>query len=40
VIWKSLITPSFSGRIALIDPGVLPSIAFAAMPTAVPLFRT
>ena len=31
---KSAITPSFSGRIAWIVPGVRPSIRFASMPTA------
>ena len=31
---KSAITPSFSGRIALIVPGVRPSIRFASSPTA------
>jgi hypothetical protein len=31
---KSAITPSFSGRIAEIVPGVRPSIRFASMPTA------
>src|SRR5271156_4019712 len=37
---KSLITPSFSGRIAEIDPGVLPSISLATKPTACPFCRT
>ena len=31
---KSAITPSFSGRIAVIVPGVRPSIRFASTPTA------
>ncbi len=31
---KSAITPSLSGRIALIVPGVRPSIRFASRPTA------
>ena len=31
---KSAITPSFSGRIALIVDGVRPSICFASAPTA------
>ena len=31
---KSAITPSFSGRIALIVDGVRPSIRFASAPTA------
>jgi hypothetical protein len=31
---KSAITPSFSGRIAEIVPGVRPSIRFASTPTA------
>ena len=31
---KSAITPSLSGRIAVIVPGVRPSIRFASMPTA------
>ena len=31
---KSAITPSFSGRIAWIVPGVRPSIRFASTPTA------
>ena len=31
---KSAITPSFSGRIALIVPGVRPSMRFASSPTA------
>ena len=31
---KSAITPSFSGRMALMLPGVRPSIRFASMPTA------
>jgi len=34
---KSAITPSFSGRIALIVPGVRPSMRFASRPTAVHL---
>jgi len=31
---KSAITPSFIGRIAVMLPGVLPSIIFASLPTA------
>ena len=31
---KSAITPSFIGRIAVMLPGVRPSICFAAMPTS------
>ena len=31
---KSAITPSFIGRIAVMLPGVLPSICFASLPTA------
>ena len=31
---KSAITPSFSGRIAVIVPGVRPSMRFASTPTA------
>ena len=31
---KSAMTPSFSGRIAWIVPGVRPSIRLASMPTA------
>ena len=31
---KSAITPSFSGRMALISSGVRPSISFASLPTA------
>ena len=31
---KSAMTPSFSGRIAEIVPGVRPSIRFASTPTA------
>ena len=31
---KSAMTPSLSGRIALIVPGVRPSIRFASTPTA------
>ena len=31
---KSAMTPSFSGRIAEIEPGVRPSIRFASTPTA------
>ena len=31
---KSAITPSLSGRIAVIVPGVRPSIRFASTPTA------
>src|SRR5262245_24272504 len=34
VIWKSAITPSLSGRTAVMLSGVLPSIAFASLPTA------
>ena len=34
VISKSLMTPSLSGRMAEIDPGVLPSISLAVQPTA------
>ena len=40
VISKSAMTPSCSGRIALMDPGVLPSIVLATRPTALPLSRT
>ena len=40
VISKSLITPSFKGRMAEIAPGVLPSISFSAQPTAVPFRMT
>jgi hypothetical protein len=40
VMSKSAITPSFIGRMALIDPGVLPSISLAARPTALPFWRT
>ena len=35
---KSAITPSFSGRIAWMFPGVRPSMLFAASPTAAMLF--
>ena len=35
---KSAITPSFIGRIAVMLPGVLPSICLAAMPTACMVF--
>ncbi len=31
---KSAMTPSLSGRIAVIEPGVRPSIRFASTPTA------
>ena len=31
---KSAMTPSFSGRMAVIEPGVRPSIRFASTPTA------
>ena len=31
---KSAITPSFIGRMAMMLPGVLPSICFASLPTA------
>src|SRR6478609_4782096 len=34
VIVKSAITPSFIGRMAVMLPGVRPSICFAARPTA------
>ena len=34
VISKSAMTPSFSGRIATIEPGVRPSIFFASAPIA------
>ncbi len=34
VIVKSAMTPSFIGRIAVMFPGVRPSICFAASPTA------
>ncbi len=34
VISKSLITPSLRGRMAEIEPGVLPSISLAVQPTA------
>jgi hypothetical protein len=34
VISKSAITPSLSGRIATIEPGVRPSIFFASEPIA------
>ena len=34
VILKSAITPSFSGRIAVILPGVRPNICLASAPTA------
>ncbi len=34
VIVKSAITPSFIGRIAVMLPGVRPSICLAARPTA------
>src|SRR5262245_41719250 len=40
VISKSAMTPSFSGRIATMFPGVLPSISFAVSPTARPSRRT
>src|SRR3989454_10905902 len=33
-------TPSFKGRIAVIEPGVLPSISLATSPTALPFWRT
>ena len=38
VTWKSAITPSLSGRIAVIFPGVRPSIRFASTPTASTFF--
>jgi len=31
---KSAITPSFMGRMAVMEPGVLPSISLASLPTA------
>jgi len=31
---KSAMTPSFSGRMAWIESGVLPSMALASLPTA------
>ena len=40
MISKSLMTPSFSGRMAVIEPGVLPSISLATRPTALPFCRT
>jgi hypothetical protein len=33
-------TPSFSGRMAVMEPGVLPSISLATRPTALPFCRT
>src|SRR4051812_9069908 len=33
-------TPSFRGRIAVIEPGVLPSISLATRPTALPFWST
>ena len=38
VTMKSAITPSLNGLIALIFPGVLPSIVFASSPTAKTFF--
>ena len=38
VTWKSAITPSFSGRMAVILPGVRPSMRLASMPTASMVF--
>ena len=38
VISKSAITPSLSGRTAIIEPGVLPIISFALFPTAKIVF--
>ena len=35
---KSAITPSFIGRMAMMLPGVLPSISFASLPTAWMVF--
>jgi hypothetical protein len=40
VISKSLITPSLSGRTAVMLPGVLPSISLATQPTACPFLST
>ena len=37
---KSVMTPSLSGRSAIIESGVRPSICRANLPTAVPLPRT
>src|SRR6185369_7088683 len=37
---KSAITPSFIGRIAMMLPGVRPSISFASLPTASTLLVT
>jgi len=34
VISKSAMTPSFMGRMAVMLPGVLPSISLASLPTA------
>jgi regulator of protease activity HflC (stomatin/prohibitin superfamily) len=38
VVSKSAITPSLSGRMATIEPGVLPIICLASSPTAITLF--
>ena len=35
---KSAMTPSFIGLIASIEPGVLPNIALASVPTATTVF--
>ena len=40
VISKSVMTPSFSGRMAVIEPGVFPSISLATAPTALPSCST
>ena len=40
MISKSLMTPSFSGRMAVMVPGVLPSISLATSPTALPFCST
>src|SRR5947209_18635245 len=40
VISKSLITPSLRGRMAVMLPGVLPSISLATRPTAWPFCNT
>ena len=37
---KSAMTPSFIGRMAVMVPGVLPSISLATRPTALPFLST